>query len=114
MTDEEAAKLQSGDRVWITGQMGSQPKKALAVVVSVRLLTDPYIVAGRKVEIKARRLGKNSQGNRNPCSSRPTKWVELAEKYDPTTANVFADFLEEYGHLDAAELLRKHFPIGVT
>jgi hypothetical protein len=40
--------------------------------------------------------------------------VHALEKHDPGTANVFADFLEEHGHFEAAAVLRKAFPLSAT
>lgn len=37
--------------------------------------------------------------------------IMTAEQYNPTEANIFADFLEENGHQEAANLLRKEFPL---
>lgn len=36
------------------------------------------------------------------------------QHYDPPTANVFADFLEENGYIEAAKLLRSEFPLLIV
>ncbi len=38
--------------------------------------------------------------------------LRLVRKHDPLTANVFSDWLEEQGFIDAANALRKAFPLA--
>lgn len=59
-----------------------------------------------------RRLGKTTAGRQYPKFVKQIRYLKLYRKYDPLTANVFADFLEENGYTEAAELLRNKFPLG--
>jgi hypothetical protein len=58
-----------------------------------------------------RRLGKTTAGRKYPTMQYHLNHLRLHRKYDPFTANVFADFLEENGYIEAAQLLRSKFPM---
>lgn len=101
MTDDELLALRFGARVWVTSTNDPSSKRIPAVVDSVDYNYGLPLA-------NVRRIPKNGMP-RMPRFPRFSSCVELM--HDPTTANVFADFLEEHGYAEAADLLRKNFPI---
>jgi len=101
MTEREIQALQIGDRV--TTRIGSE--SVLCAVVSRAWRTGRElswrIPLRRVVPVKA-------------CVTFERRAIEiaLASRYDPLTANVFADWLEENGEIRAAAKLRAVFPLA--
>lgn len=96
-TTSEPMPFKPGDRVLITRD-GLRGKRQ-GVVRSIwkhRWLAETYWVAIRR------------DGMKKLCHY-PAKDVELVER---ASANIYADFLDEHGETTAAELLRRHFPLG--
>jgi len=102
MTDEEALTLKKGDVVWIPFR--GYPAGGRATVRKIR----NYRCSDGKslIRVIAKRI---DSGNANLLHRKP-KDVSLYCRYDPTNANVFADWLEEQGEVRAAHLLREAFP----
>jgi uncharacterized protein (TIGR02996 family) len=96
MTDEEARKLRPGDEVVVA--VSGRPR--IAEVVDLSLLArDPWV--------RTRLPGGRVLADRDPFElllwcRRPTNVL---------TANVYADFLDDHGHHEAAALLRQAFPL---
>ena len=104
MTNEEALMLKEGDRVAtkvgssmcncrVTGIFPSQDKSYVILV---------YV----------RREGKSAQGRLYPILGRPPVLIRQLPNHDPLEGNIYADVLEEHGHLEAANLLRRMFPLA--
>lgn len=106
MTRDEALKLKDGDYVeaLISGRW------RLARVEYGRH-DGGLFIAGMADCLYARRVGKTAAGRRFP---RVMVWITdiRATEYRPEPANVFADFLDDAGHHEAAALLREAFPLG--
>jgi hypothetical protein len=108
MTEEEAAKLKEGDIVEI--RIGGKIVRA-KVEAEVSWWCNAY--RGRKpIHIRVSRCGKTTVGGKYPSLLRDIKEITRFVSRPSETANVFADFLEENGHVEAADLLRREFPLG--
>lgn len=61
---------------------------------------------------RVQRLGKDRSGKAYPWVVRTPEHLRRPDRgYDHVVANVYADFLEEHGHTQAADLLRQYFPL---
>ena len=109
MTIDDAKQLKEGDRV-LTRTFSSSRRLATveAIVVQIIVLEVHGML---RASVRMRKLGRTKSGNIMPVIERWHYDVQLKSKYDSTTANVFADYLDEWGYNEAAEFLRKKFPI---
>lgn len=127
MSEDEARKLKPGDKIEaiVSGEYRD------AIVIEVREVHDGWVMvydsSGRgrwarsrhpRIVIDCRRAGLARNGREfpelekqlsevQPLGTTSTKVIE--ENIEP---NVFADWLEEQGHDEAAKALRKRFPIS--
>lgn len=109
MTSEEALSLRVGDVVELDRTFGKKAGWVRAVIVRTvyvehRELGDIYLVS-------MRRDGLNRNGKKHSSRIVSTKFLRRPPHYDPTTSNIFADYLQERGFHEAAEVLRTAFPI---
>jgi hypothetical protein len=112
MTDEEALRLHPGQRVEAymikrgTGGAAWWP----AVVVEV----DDWRSASnwRSVVVSVRPLGVTPKGHRYAERWIRSRQISIPWAKDNLPANVYADFLDEKGEHQAADLLREAFPLG--
>jgi|SRR5215813_3789425 len=101
MTKVEMAELRPGDQV--TTRIGSE------TVLCVVVVPTPYCGRHDPLRVRLRRVAPG-----RACASflRHASEIALASRYDPLTANVFADWLEENGEIRAATKLRAVFPLA--
>lgn len=105
MTEEEAKALKKGDRVSVWAH-----KERQYVAAKVSSVIPRSYPAGAVI-VYLRRMGKTASGSRYPLVSKFPWDVYPPPARDTTTANVFADWLEDEGFTDAASALRLAFPI---
>ncbi len=101
MTDEEARRLQPGNRV----RLSFRGRAYLARVISVTRFGG---MLPPRVRIQPE--GRTEDGSLFARRTVSPKNLYRPEKHDEATANIFADWLEEAGFIDAAHALRKAFP----
>jgi uncharacterized protein (TIGR02996 family) len=120
MTEQEARSLLPGER--LLTHIGK--RTAQVRVVEVERWTEAAITAtrlyspgwrpdinpgdARKVHVREETLYPS--GRIKPLIRRSP--IALRHPPEPVAANVYADFLEEHGHPEAAALLRKSFPLA--
>lgn len=120
MTEQEALALKPGDRVeayyYDTGlrvavvvRVYIVEERDYATVRGIRGLYDGCKV-GDFYSCRVRPLGRTARGGAYPSTIRFAD--ELRRSHDPIAANVYADWLEESGYLEAAAALRKRFPLA--
>lgn len=109
MTEEECVELRYGDIVWTIVSRSKVQAMVVKVCDSQLFPYAPHTY--RRIVVGLRRMGRNSTGRGYPIIFREAREMTLVSRRDPTTANVFADFLDERGYNDAAAELRKEFPI---
>ena len=100
MTRAEAARLREGEVVEVRGP-GGDGAWAKATVL--------YPGAGGAF-VALRRRGLTPAGNRRHHIERLAR--DVRRPPDPLPANVYADWLEEAGQYQAADMLRAAFPLG--
>jgi uncharacterized protein (TIGR02996 family) len=117
MTEEEALRLKPGDTVLVKSRSGYRKApidqeqdeaiaRLMASVFGQTAVREKRLVL--YVAIRWPELRPN--GRRFPPQRRYSEALRHAP--EPIAANVYADFLEENGHPEAADLLRKHFPLA--
>jgi hypothetical protein len=104
MTEDEARQLKKGDRVMVHVAGKWRPE------VVVRLEDTWGASAGKYVAVRSRKPGRRPGGQLFKVNWYRSE--EIRRAWDAVPANVYADFLEENGHPEAAALLRKHFPLA--
>ena len=111
MTDEECLNLKFRDKVLV--RIGHKVVKA-EVIRSYGRITEGVNITlnGYTTGASVRRIGLSATGRPFPKVRRFARDMKLVGGPQSVTANVFADFLEDRGHVEAAELLRKEFPIS--
>lgn len=123
MTEQEALALKPGDRVEARYNIDEW---VLAKVIAVQVVTVDWLdsIVGRRVadKVKVGQL-RNVLVRREatiPTDGKPRLYPavirsprNLRNLEQRETANVFSDFLEESGFLEAAIALRKKFPLVV-
>jgi len=107
VTRGEALKLKNGDHV--EALIGRHRRLAR---VDMALAGRE---AGRPAElmdyIYVRQPGRTAAGRRYPWTARRLNDVR-ATGYRPEPANIYADWLDDNGHPEAAAALREAFPLG--
>ena len=106
MTDEDALNLRRGDRVRVV--RGKVVYEGRVRRVSVT----PMREGGPLIIVYVYRNGLTRSGRPKGLYHCAPWTVHALETHAPGTANVFADFLEEHGHFEAAEVLRRAFPLS--
>ncbi len=102
MTNEEGLTLKVGDMVTLSFRN----------VIWIGMVVEaPHLHRNSSVSVLVRREGINKHGRRYAPSQRHPAHLTLTGAYDATTANVFADWLDEQGESQAAAKLRAAFPI---
>jgi hypothetical protein len=103
MTDAEALALKQGDTV--IAEFG---RRWFPAIVSRVVVWDFGTIV--QVRVWVRKPGKTKGNARYGSFKREPD--QLRHAPEPVAANVYADFLEENGHPEAAALLRKSFPLA--
>jgi hypothetical protein len=108
MRREDFLKLKVGDRVLLKRSTTEEWERAVVEEIIPFYPTD----FGYSHTIHVRPLRRDSIGRRVAAVMILEDWcgIWLRPIEDQTTANVFADWLEEEGFLEAAEALRAKFP----
>src|SRR5262249_9187398 len=103
MTGEEALKLKVGDLVecWYTD------KAVKCEVVEVE--SDERVIVRRRGDWGT---GLSPEHRRYPGVAKHPSRLRRDRAYVPDVANIYADFLEEKGYTEAADVLRGEFPIN--
>ena len=103
MTHEEARKLKPGDRVEIL-------YKGEWLRATVLKVDRSWAIFGARPAVSCQPSGLTPKGRgRRPVARWPE---EVRPPRDPVSANVFSDWLDDHGFVEAADALRKAFPIG--
>lgn len=105
MTRDEALKLKDGDAV--LARYGSA---WLPAIVRGEPWLDTYSQRAHGAWTWVARPGKSRNGKAYPEIMRHESGLRPAPPAG--TANVYADFLDDAGHHEAAALLREAFPLG--
>lgn len=101
MTEEEAKKLQMGERVEVRIQ--NVGWRQAVVIWKCYTVLHPQRL---KVQVRRKRTGERSLWYWRECQ-------DVRHPSDPRPANVYADYLEEHGETRAAAMLREAFPLPV-
>ena len=110
LTDDEVAGLKRGDKVLALYMRGSCVEWAEVEVVAARL---DGVRSYNRGHALVRRVGLSKTGGRFPCVVRfGDELRDLPPDLPPAPANVYADWLEDHGHPEAAAALRAAFPLG--
>lgn len=109
MTDDEAAALYPGDPIVV--RINNKP----VICTVYHGIVDRYGVVWVLINIPP--AIADATKNLTTIGVHKTLQVpshNILSRYeiDVTRVNIFADFLEENGHTDAADLLRKEFPLA--
>jgi FAD/FMN-containing dehydrogenase len=104
MTDEQAARLREGDTVLALVRGEWRPEQVVYIKTWGRKRVVTFV--------RTRQPGLTPSGRLRELLRRLPRDLCHSHDYAPEPANVYADFLEEHGHPEAADLLRKSFPLA--
>lgn len=126
MTEDEALKLKPGNRVEMkSGKSGWRIATVVKVVLWDQAGIDSafrhwtngppaFIKVGSVRSVAVRSVCLTTAGRKSPVIYKNLLRLRpYNSPFDPITGNVFADWLEEHDFLDAANALRKAFPLVV-
>lgn len=110
MTDADAKALKPG-AVLVTTVLAAPRQVELMDPPSEPLVNRHGQTWG--VIFRVRRVGERRNGGRFPVIKRYAEdLIPVSSRHDPDSAWIFADWLEERGQQEAAEMLRRAFPIA--